>query len=1351
MRNKILFSIFISFYFSVRFAHSQCVQSSYLLPDTVCPNKSIAINNASTATYFNWDNGLGDLDSIPLTSAITGISGLNYPNSIKTLKYQGNYYAFLTNSGSNYLTRLDFGSSINNTPSVVNLPSNANLSNGAQSVNIVQENNKWLLFVLLSNPNSLLKIELDSITQTNNLNYTSLSISGMNNSNSLKLINHFGVMANMGDDKLVVIDFNGDYNNIPTTSNLISTGIPSNNSLDLSYEWTTCSYYAFLGSYSWGTVTRVDFGNSLNNSASKTIVLTGLYTSTSIKTEKENGKWHLFLTYNNGIANYNLGSSITGLPNQLYFSSANGLLASPSNVELIKELNEWIMLTANYYQWNVIKLNFPFANITNNQSSNSSIPNNLFFSPDLLGYQPIELREEFENGITNSYFDSVYVNIAPPIANFSTSSSCINDSVNFYDLSDICFGNVTSWNWDFGDGNTSTDQNPSHVYLTSGTFNVIMTIYDNLNQSASYSKTLYVHEKPQTYFTFNNNACAGSVVLFTDSSVSNDGIINNWDWTINNSSSASNNTTSIFSESGIYQIQLAISTEFGCTDSLQQLITILPAPIANFTVSNTCIGETTFFINQTDSNTISNVSYHWDFGGITSSNNPSPAFQFPLSSGIYPITMSASSPNGCADTIYKSLLIGNKPNPDFYLSTDTVCQNTTFTITDNSTPGISNTIITRKWDMGNGVIINDSTQFNFSYSLPGLYQIQLAVKSPSDCDSIISKSIYVIASPIANYSVSAVCFGNNTTFIDSSTSPTGSFITNWEYNFGDNSSSTIANTFHEYVATGSYSTSLIVTSDKGCRDTACCLPAVVYSLPIANFYYDKACTDKLIGFKDSSIVTNTIQSWAWTFGNNLGTSNLQNPNFSFNNNFAYPVQLICTETTGCSDTITKYVVAEKTPKFSLITNNNCLGTANQFNFNNLNTASTNLAYLWNFGDSTSAFQPNPSHLFNQVGQFEISLEITDLTNGCANTQTDTLTIFPNPEANFISQDGCIGKDILLNDSSLISTGTLQNYQWSCSNGTTSNSTDLTFNSATNGLFSITHTITSNEGCKDSITKTIHIHSNPTVVFSTDFNYGAPPLTIQFDNMSSAGNYLWNFGDGSLASTLDNPSHMYFDTGSYHITLIVTNAYGCIDSNYSVVNVFDPIVDMEIISNSIFLSNNKWIQKALLRNNGNVTIENALIKLSLDQRSVVYEKIDAIAILPGDLLEYEFKTSFDAGNYLPSYFCTEATEVNNAVDKHPEDNLFCTTITDQFNCYNLFPNPVENDVNFGVNLPEEGRIDIELYSEHGSQCLEHTSRTISKGYTTINLGLNTSKEFASGNYIINIRYKEEKRALKFIKK
>lgn len=1354
MRNKILFFLKICFFFSVNLSFGQCPAGSYNLPDSVCPNKPILITNSSNAISYNWDNGLGDLDSIPTATILPAVAGtLTYPENMKVVFENGNYYGFVPNALASYITKYEFGSSLNNTPVISNLPSDASLSSFQSGIDAVKENGKWYLFVSMFSSNSIVRIQMDSINQSSNLNFTNLPIAGLNNPWSIKLIDHIGFIMNNQDDKIVRIDFNSDYSNTPVSIQpTVSTGYFNNFGFDVAYDCVNNSYIGFGTSFAYGTIFKFNFGNSLVNTPTVTTIVSGVFGAQGLQLVKENGLWHLLMvSNNNSFYNYSLGDNLNNAPNLLYSNTLSGTLSDPKNIQLFKDGNNWIGLISSTSSFNIIRINFPFANQVNNQFSTEQSPTSISFSSNALGYQRIELREDYGNGISQVYLDSVFVNIAPPIANFTTSSLCINDSISFFDSSEICFGNIINWGWSFGDGEFSNDQNPKHLYSSSGVFNVTLTITDNSNQTSSYNRNITIRERPDANFIFTDNSCSGTPVVFIDSTISSDGNITNWSWLINNTVSINNTAISSFATPGLYPVQLIITTEFGCSDTSIKQITIEPTPIADFSISNTCVNESAVFTNLTDSNSISNVNYLWQIDTFLNTTITNPTYQFPSNNGIYGISLIANSSNGCADTIIKSVLIGNKPNPDFLLSADTICQNSLFSITDNSTPGLSNTINNRKWEMGNGVTINDSLSFTYAYSNPGVYQIQLTTYSPTDCDSTISKTIVVVASPIANYSASDACLGSNTQFADLSTSPSGTFINSWLLNYGDNSQTSNPNSTHIYQNEGSYTTSLIVTSNIGCSDTSVIL-AIVHPLPIANFEADDACSGQTVLFTDSTtIVSGNINNWSWTFGNNLGNSNLQSPSFIFQNNFAYPVQLISSSNFGCSDTITKYIVVEKTPDVSIISNDNCEGIFSQFNYSLISSASTNLAFLWNFGDSTSSFQPNPSHLYAGAGSYYLTLEVTDLTNGCAITKIDSLNINPNPLADFNFSNACIGKEIILNEDCSISSGSISNYSWNINNTQTLQGNTVSFISNQTGIQNTTLVVTSNLGCKDSISKPITIYPNPTVVFTSDITYGAPPLTINFDNTSSNGNYLWNFGDGSNTSSIINPSHVYFDTGSYQVNLYVTSQYGCIDSAYKIINVFEPIVDIGIINNSINRLGNQWIMKALLKNNGNLIINDVDIKLNLQGKSVLYERINALNLLPGDIIEYQFKSSFDANENTPSYFCVEATTVNNSFDKNSDNNSYCSTIKDEFECYNLYPNPATTSISFGITIPEDDVVEIQLLNESGSNCIQLISDNYKKGYSNITLNFNQAKMIASATYIIKLRYKEEFRILKFVKR
>jgi len=1353
MRNKILFFLIICFFFSGNLIYGQCPSGNYTLPDTVCPNTPISITNSSSALSFNWDNGLGDLNSVPTSFILPAVSGtLSYPENMKVVFENGNYYGFVPNALGSYITKYEFGNSLNNNPSISNLPSDVTLSSLQTGIDAVKENGKWYLFVSMFSSNSIVKVEMDSINQNTNLIFTNIPIAGLNNPWSIKLINHVGFIMNNQDDKIIRIDFNGSYTNTPVLIQPnVSTGYFNNFGFDVAYDCTINSYIGFGTSYSGGAIVKFNFGNSLLNTPSVSTILNGVSGAQGVLLIKENGTWHLFLvSNNNSFYNYSLGDNLNNSLNLLYSNTLNATLSDPKNIQLFKDGNNWTGMISSTSSFNIVRINFPFSNQVNNQFSTDQTPTTISFSPNTLGYQRIEFREEFANGVSNVYLDSVFVNIAPPIANFTTSNLCINDSVSFFDSSEICFGNIVNWNWTFGDGETSTDQNPKHLYSTSGVFNVTLSILDNSNQTSTYNQNITIRQKPTTDFTFINNSCSGTQVLFNDASLSNDGLVNNWNWVINNNNFTNSSTSSSFNNPGLYSIKLVTTTEFGCSDSITKQITIEPTPIADFSVNNTCVNEVAAFTNLTDSNTISNVSYQWQIGGFLGTNNTNPIYQFPSIDGIYGIVLIANSPNGCADTIIKSVLIGNRPNPDFTLSSDTICQNSLFTINDNSTPGFFNTIINRQWNMGNGIIINDSLNFEYAYSTPGNYQIQLTVLSPTNCDSSITKTIVVVASPVANYNVTNVCLGSSTQFTDLSTSPSGTFINTWALNYGDNSQTSNPNSTHVYQNDGNYTSTLIVTSNIGCTDTTS-ITAIVHPLPSANFISGKACTGKEISFTDSTTISSgTINNWTWNFGNGLGTSTLQNPTYIFQNNFAYPVQLISSSSYGCLDTITKFIVVEKTPDFNIVTNDNCDGFFSQLNYSLLSSASTNLAFLWNFGDSTSSFQPSPSHLFGSAGNYNVTLEVTDLTNGCAITKVDTLTINPNPIANFNSSDACIGKELVLDEDCNIASGTIADFTWNINNTQLLNGNSVAFTSSQTGTLNTTLIATSNFGCKDSISKIITIYPNPSVAFTSDLIYGAPPLTVNFENTSSLGNYSWNFGDGSPISSQYNPSHIFFDTGSYQVKLYVVSQFGCIDSAQSTINIFEPIVDIGIINNGINKSGNKWLMKALFKNNGNLTINELDVKLNLQGKSVLYERISSLNLLPGSSIEYEFNSSFDAGDYSPSYFCVEVTAVDNSTDFNSQNNSFCTTLKKDFECYNLYPNPTTDFISFGITIPEDDNITVTLYDENGKSFIESNSNYYKEGYSTVNINLNQPYQLSAGTYFINVQYKDENRTLKFVK-
>ena len=149
------------------------------------------------------------------------------------------------------------------------------------------------------------------------------------------------------------------------------------------------------------------------------------------------------------------------------------------------------------------------------------------------------------------------------MANFSDSSQCDYD-VYFTDLSTPNATSITDWSWTFGDGGTSTVQNPVHTYGSFGTYNVSLVVTNSNGCIDSITLPVVVRPAPIADFTA-DTACAGTPTQFTDLSVSNSSPISTWAWTFGDgNTSAVHNPVHIYTVAGTYTVTLIIETVSGC-------------------------------------------------------------------------------------------------------------------------------------------------------------------------------------------------------------------------------------------------------------------------------------------------------------------------------------------------------------------------------------------------------------------------------------------------------------------------------------------------------------------------------------------------------------------------------------------------------------------------------------------------------------------------------------------------------------------------------------------------------------------------------------------------------------------
>lgn len=241
--------------------------------------------------------------------------------------------------------------------------------------------------------------------------------------------------------------------------------------------------------------------------------------------------------------------------------------------------------------------------------------------------------------------------------------------------------------------------------------------------------------------------------------------------------------------------------------------------------------------------------------------------------------------------------------------------------------------------------------------------------------------------PISNFNFSDVCLNQPMPFIDSSTVSSGS-IASWSWDFGDGGPlSTFANPSWIYSSPGTYSVTLIVTTNNGCKDTVV-KTVVVHPSPTAEFSASNVCDGNVTQFSDLSSISapDMIQSYVWDFGDGNPLNFSQNTSNLYAVPYSYAVKLLVISNFGCKDSITKISVVNPSPVVSFTANDTIGCRPLCVSFFSLSSIATgvNVHWLWDFGDGDSL---NTDHCYtNGSGFYDVSLSVTS-DSGCVTTLT----------------------------------------------------------------------------------------------------------------------------------------------------------------------------------------------------------------------------------------------------------------------------------------------------------------------------------------------------------------------------
>ena len=333
---------------------------------------------------------------------------------------------------------------------------------------------------------------------------------------------------------------------------------------------------------------------------------------------------------------------------------------------------------------------------------------------------------------------------------------------------------------------------------------------------------------------------------------------------------------------------------------------------------------------------------------------------------------------------------------------------------------------------------------------------------------------------------------------------------------------------------------------------SCSFNITVDASPIADFSFSATCEGESTFFTDESTIdaSSSIVSWQWNMGDGSSSIGLVDPIHAFGDTGMYSVTLTVESTDGCADDTTVVVHVTPVPTAAFTFVEACEGDATIFT-NTSTIDAGNLNYAWDFGDSNTSTDENPSHTYVLDGTYTVTLTVTS-GNGCEDITTRSVTVKDSPNALFTATEKCEGFATAFTN--LSTGGGSLTYSWDFGDASPA-STDAnpTYTYATAGTYTVVLTVTNSNLCVDQHTASVTVNPLPTVDFSfSDVCEGTPAV---FTNNSTAGSNNWDFGDFT-SSTLTNPTHTYATFGLYDVTLTVTDANFCISSSTQQIEVFD---------------------------------------------------------------------------------------------------------------------------------------------------------------------------------------------------
>ncbi len=736
---------------------------------------------------------------------------------------------------------------------------------------------------------------------------------------------------------------------------------------------------------------------------------------------------------------------------------------------------------------------------------------------------------------------------------------------------------ISAFAWNFGDGTISNEENPTHTYQTVGKFPITLQATSAIGCIETITTTIETINNPPADFTVNSvdQALSGNNFIFTP--ILKDGFDHLWQFG-DGISSFEVTPSHTYTRTGSFKVIHTVSNGEGCSSAFETFVNVNTSQSVKFSINKSpqCLSGNEFLFSNTSLET-NNISFKWYSNTILFFEGISPPTQSFSNAGTYLISLEAIYPDGSKDIAQQNITIEDAPTASFSSSTINTCLNSN---EYNFTPiSEKNQNLTFTWKINN-VDVSNQRILNYKFSNAATFTVTLNISSISGCSSTFSTSITVNPNPNAEFTINnnTQCDLNNNFLLDATASSSGSSFL-WNLPNGTTSSQPIVSSLSS-LSTGSYSITLTATNSFGCQNSKT-KEITVLANPVADFNVNQTqqCLENnLFEFTNtSSISSNSTLSYLWKIGNNF-TTELSTPNlYPFNASGTYTITLSATSLIGnctASKSITVTVQDPISTRIKVNESKQCLNT-NNFIFEAITSNASSVK--WDFNDFTKIEQGlNISHTFKEAKSYLIKAIASNGT--CTDTGYAEIEVLPLPILNLTINDPeqCLEKNQFeLTADGTIENGSISSFIWNLGDGNTKSGekTNYTYNSP--GLYTISLTGTSSQGCIASASKKVNIIDAP----KPSFTVNTSEQCLTNNSFVFTASFIWKMGDGNSYETR-NVTHRYSTENRFIVNLIANYETGCRDS-----------IQTEIIIKPSQISSFTLNSSTQCENNNNIEINN----------------------------------------------------------------------------------------------------------------------------------------------------------------